>query len=310
MRPEQPSLPGQKTHGPRGEALLIRPSRPGQPISRSQPNMDVISGDPCQGMSSLDCAVSPEFMQLYYSTTDDNSTTSNYMSGSGESDEVDDLRKQIHSMELMYGDLLKSLGVKNETLDAVEKNGKGGKGEDKKVRRAQSIVLQSQRSRDIKAVNRRFSRLESHVVTLARSVAHLSSEMRSQNLMFQEVEHMKRQIDELRVSRLPGLAPSRHQELERFRQILPGLTNPYRITKLSKFFGEKPPLIQLFLKKLGYERYIPNFERENISMLELPYLDEHRLERMSIPMGPRLRILQEAQKAFQHENFPSQIYIV
>lgn len=35
------------------------------------------------------------------------------------------------------------------------------------------------------SINRRFQRLESHVVTLARSVAHLSSEMRTQHLMVQ-----------------------------------------------------------------------------------------------------------------------------
>ena len=32
---------------------------------------------------------------------------------------------------------------------------------------------------------------ESHVVTLARSVAHLSSEMRSQQAMVQEMEHIR-----------------------------------------------------------------------------------------------------------------------
>jgi len=34
-------------------------------------------------------------------------------------------------------------------------------------------------------INKRFQRLESHVVTLARSVAHLSSEMRTQHIMLQ-----------------------------------------------------------------------------------------------------------------------------
>lgn len=37
-------------------------------------------------------------------------------------------------------------------------------------------------------INKRFQRLESHVVTLARSVAHLSSEMRTQHLMIQVCE--------------------------------------------------------------------------------------------------------------------------
>lgn len=43
-------------------------------------------------------------------------------------------------------------------------------------------------------------------------------------------------------------------------------------------------------------------------MLELPYMTEERLEKIGIPMGPRLRILQEAQNCFQHENL--NIYIV
>lgn len=37
----------------------------------------------------------------------------------------------------------------------------------------------------LQGINKRFQRLESHVVTLARSVAHLSSEMRTQHLMIQ-----------------------------------------------------------------------------------------------------------------------------
>lgn len=31
------------------------------------------------------------------------------------------------------------------------------------------------------------------------------------------------------------------------------LTNPRRVKKLTKFFGEDPPLMRLFLKNLGYE---------------------------------------------------------
>lgn len=33
----------------------------------------------------------------------------------------------------------------------------------------------------------------------------------------------------------------------------PNLTNPRRVKKLTKFFGEDPPLMRLFLKNLGYE---------------------------------------------------------
>jgi hypothetical protein len=38
-----------------------------------------------------------------------------------------------------------------------------------------------------------------------------------------------------------------------FRNALPSLTNPCRVRKLTKFFGDEPPLIRIFLKKLGYE---------------------------------------------------------
>lgn len=50
----------------------------------------------------------------------------------------------------------------------------------------------------LQGINKRFQRLESHVVTLARSVAHLSSEMRSQHLVTQEIEMLKGDVATLR----------------------------------------------------------------------------------------------------------------
>ncbi|EEB14196.1 conserved hypothetical protein [Pediculus humanus corporis] len=84
------------------------------------------------------------------------------------------------------------------------------------------------------------------------------------------------------------------------------LTNPTRVKKLTKFFGDEPPLLRLFLKKLGYEKYAGAFESEKIGMVELPYLTEERLQKMGIPMGPRLRILQEAQISFCRDS----VYVV
>jgi len=43
------------------------------------------------------------------------------------------------------------------------------------------------------------------------------------------------------------------------------------------------------------QKYASAFEQEGIGIMELPYLTEERLGKMGIPMGPRLRILQEAQ---------------
>ena len=70
-----------------------------------------------------------------------------------------------------------------------------------------------------------------------------------------------------------------------------------RVQKLTKFFGEEPPLLRIFLKHLGYEKFATTLEDAKIGMLELPYVSEDRLEMMGIPMGPRLRILAECKTA-------------
>ncbi|KAA0203456.1 hypothetical protein HAZT_HAZT003824 [Hyalella azteca] len=158
----------------------------------------------------------------------------------------------------------------------------------------------------LQGIQRRFQRLESHVVTLARSVAHLSAEMRSQNAIFQEMESIRNDITALRTSGIPqnhiatnpvrnGAIHNSKNNWDIFKTGGPGLNNPNRVKKLTQFFGDEPPLVRLFLRKLGYEKYAPVFEQEKIGMLELPYLDEDRLLKLGIPLGPRVRILQEAQ---------------
>ncbi|XP_031785828.1 uncharacterized protein LOC103316546 isoform X5 [Nasonia vitripennis] len=142
-------------------------------------------------------------------------------------------------------------------------------------------------------INKRFQRLESHVVTLARSVAHLSSEMRTQHLMIQEMENIRGEISNLRTQTNMAMIRSQSQPVLKDSD-LPALSNPSRVKKLTKFFGVEPPLLRLFLRELGYEKYANSFEKEKIGMVELPYLSEERLQEMGVPLGPRLRILQEA----------------
>ena len=178
-----------------------------------------------------------------------------------------------------------------------------------------------------KNYNKRFQRLESHVVTLARSVANLSSEIRSQQVLLQEVEALRAEMHQIRMMtqsstpntmarNLPQLNQSMMNpqiEPEKMfgRGIGGGMTtfapngmkpssmgfhsvHANRVRKLTKFFGEEPPLVKQFLKNLGYEKYASIFEEAKIGMLELPYLTEDRLEKLGIPTGPRLRIVQEA----------------
>jgi len=42
-------------------------------------------------------------------------------------------------------------------------------------------------------------------------------------------------------------------------------------------------------------------------MLELPYLSEDRLEKLGIPMGPRMRILQESRASLQPQMAPQHL---
>lgn len=55
---------------------------------------------------------------------------------------------------------------------------------------------------------------------------------------------------------------------------------------------------------LSLQKYASAFEKEKIGLVELPYMSEERMHKLGIPMGPRLRIMQEAQLGFpgMHEN--------
>lgn len=149
-------------------------------------------------------------------------------------------------------------------------------------------------------INKRFRRLESHVITLARSVAHLSWQMRTQHMVlqvptfcrifnpniqtkissalqclrpktyyipnnFQEMEHIRDEISALKVQANMAIIRLQSQPAIQDPE-LPMLSNPIRVRKLTKFFGAEPPLIRLFLRELGYE-----VRRFNISYQDIIY---------------------------------------
>ena len=248
------------------------------------------------------------------------------------------IRKQLDGLENMYSEVLKLLGLRKYGRPPGGPGGPGSNALDGRRRKMYGSMsslpsVSSIGSRHIykdrskggadmgrgkrpgsgghgkeKSYNKRFQRLESHVVTLARSVAHLSSEMRNQQMLIQEVEALRHEIQQMRV---PGGAPPRgpvggYVDPENFFQQGPhqhvrGQSNQRvksvqekRVEKLKSFFGDEPPLLRLFLKNLGYEKYASAFEEAKIGLLELPYLSEERLEKLGVPMGPRMRILQEA----------------
>ncbi|XP_033115796.1 uncharacterized protein LOC117115981 isoform X2 [Anneissia japonica] len=212
---------------------------------------------------------------------------------------AESIRTQLLALETMYKEILQLIGAE-KPIGKDSKKSFFGKRHFSKPSTPRGITKSKagsrpskQRDRDIKAVNKRFSRVESHVVTLARSVAHLSSELRTQSSVLREVESLRHEVNQLRDMHMMNV--NELLSSPKFRPILPQCANPQRIKKLTKFFGEEPPLLAMFLKELGYQKYAANFEKEGIGMIELPYLSEERLESIGVPAGPRLRILQEAQ---------------
>ncbi|XP_067943213.1 uncharacterized protein [Watersipora subatra] len=164
------------------------------------------------------------------------------------------------------------------------------------------------RSSEAKSIQRRFQRLESHIVTLAKSVAHLSTEISDKNSMFGELDRISTELEKVKqhIGSSGGNAsqPNFTSQLECKGDNLLREDNLQKISRLTRFksslkkrlFGQEPPLMKIFLKQLGYEKYQPLFNAEHIGMLELPYMSEERLRTLGIPLGPRVRILQEAKQ--------------
>ena len=72
------------------------------------------------------------------------------------------------------------------------------------------------------------------MVTLARSVAHLSSEMRTHVTNHPDIEEIKREIKRLKELSIRGDHKAFANEWERFRGWVPSLTNPKRVNKLTQ----------------------------------------------------------------------------
>ncbi|XP_078000840.1 uncharacterized protein LOC144453422 [Glandiceps talaboti] len=207
--------------------------------------------------------------------------------------DADSVRHQLIALEKMYQDILHVIGANRD--EKIPNSRFMGSQQSLHSRgRVRGSLRRGQREKDIKLVNKRFARVESHVVTLARSVAHLSSELRSQNSLMHEIEYLKREVQHLKELQMSGDFALSSGRYPGSKSMTPSSANSHKVKKLTKFFGEEPPLLAIFLKQLGYEKYVPNFEKEKVGIIELPFLSEQRLERLGIPTGPRLRIMHEA----------------
>ncbi|CAH1636724.1 unnamed protein product [Spodoptera littoralis] len=250
-------------------------------------------------------------------TTDMTSTTtrsldlSSLLEGRSDSSSSGDaraIRRQLRGLENMYAEVLQLLGVRKPASLAKQPTWESRLSSKRRYGSMSSLPSSSVSSRpvrdkrrssnehrkkhDLKGINKRFQRLESHVVTLARSVAHLSSEMRTQHLVMQEMDNIRAEIAALRhmyKSQQYIRSGSHGRHLDPY-----SFSNPDRVKRLTKFFGDEPPLMRLFLKKLGYEKYAALLEKEKVGAAELPYVGEDKLRALGVPLGPRMRILKEA----------------
>ncbi|XP_054169107.1 dentin sialophosphoprotein-like [Oppia nitens] len=255
-----------------------------------------------------------------------------------EQQDVYSIRKQLQGLENMYSEILGMMGPKAR-IDGTQRTRR-------KVCRSTSSIISGRSSvtsrgaRDMyyrryrydvrkskpdeSHSSRRLKRLETHVITLARSVAQLSTEMRYNHSISEEMENFRQEMHLIREQMLAikqnistgGFSMTNKQQSyhqsngyisANGRRLTNQLTNhhiinPNKVEKLKKFFGDEPPLLRQFLKKLGYEKYARNFESEKIGITELPYLSEERLQKLGIPLGPRMRIMQESHPQYKHNN--------
>lgn len=98
------------------------------------------------------------------------------------------------------------------------------------------------------------------MVTLARSLAHLSSELRQQNSVRRDLESVKREVRELKQHGVasPDAHSPHHQvaSFEKFRGWIPSLTNPKRINKLTQYVHSRSSFTQLYLITLYVHSHI------------------------------------------------------
>ena len=118
--------------------------------------------------------------------------------------------------------------------------------------------------------------METHIVTLAKSVMQLSV----------EVSQMHRLLE-----RQPTSEDKPKSTANNIHPSLRYLRTPRSLRKLQWFFGQQPPLVKDFLDDLGYSHLTAVLEQQQINLLELSCLSEDQLENLGIPLGPRSRIL-------------------
>ncbi|CAF0914556.1 unnamed protein product [Brachionus calyciflorus] len=280
------------------------------------------------------------------------------------STDIKQIKKQLEELEKMYFELLRIIDPEKQSSYSDDRissstslSSFSSSYTDLKTPNSNKNTNRKERN-DLNQMKHRFSRMESHMTSLAKTVAQISLELKSVKTIEEVIYNLTREIQELKKLNMhkitrenenslfdklndlqrstsePNIINSiinselnnlKHNESklnyskyakstycltdnkkldtnDKYRSLAPSYSNPKKLKKLTKFFGQEPPMLRLFLQKLNYEMYAPNFEHEHITITELPYLSEERLKSLGIPLGPRLRIMKEAQLSFRLDN--------
>ncbi|XP_032882861.1 uncharacterized protein LOC116976912 [Amblyraja radiata] len=203
-------------------------------------------------------------------------------SGSTRMSQVDAIRQHLQSLETDYQNLVALLSRESRPLPLNRKSKQKGRNAVKNGKLWAQLRLQ--RQKDICIVQQRFAHLEAHVLLLVRNVAHLTEEIDSQNSLLQKMHSFQLELKSTLQACNIEVGDVNRSSIKQ---------DSSSISECSLSCGERPTMMTIFLKKLGYEQYIPHFRNAGIGFTELPHLQEERLEKLGIPLGPSLRILQE-----------------
>ncbi|XP_067895476.1 uncharacterized protein [Heterodontus francisci] len=226
---------------------------------------------------------SPHLSSLIQSTRRDSVST-----GTTTLSQIEDIRQHLQSLEADYRELVTLLSRDSRTGPAHRKLMHKQKGQSPVKNGKLLAQLTLQRQKDICTVQRRFGHLEAHILLLTRNIAQLADAIGSQTSLLQKMHSMQQEIQKTQHA---------YNNVAGDSDRLSTRQNPSSISELSQYCGERPSMMTIFLKKLGYEQYVAHFENAGIGLMELPYLNEERLAQLGIPLGPRLRILHEVTTA-------------
>ncbi|XP_072896192.1 uncharacterized protein [Hemitrygon akajei] len=223
-----------------------------------------------------------EFDSSYLNSLAQASNSDLVSSGSTTMSQMEDIRQLLQSLEAYYQKLVALLSRDSRTPPTHRRLKQKGLSTVKNSKLW--AQLKSQQQKDTCTVQRKFAHLEAHILLLVRNIAQLTEEIGSQNALIQKILSFQLEIKKAQQACNEEVGDPNGLSM---KQDSPS------VSQSSLYCGERPSIMMIFLKKLGYEHLAPLFENAGISFTELPYLDENNLEKLGIPTEARIHILRE-----------------